>query len=77
MQHAIPRSPEEVSALRRFPVSEELLAVAIAGVVSLAKRQGQSLEDLSAEVMAEDALLDGVQRRWLQQIIRKAWAVLP
>ncbi|MFN5516362.1 MAG: hypothetical protein ACK5CA_16910 [Cyanobacteriota bacterium] len=77
MQHAIPKNPEEISALRRFPVSEELLAVAIAGVVSLAKRQGQSLEDLSAEVMAEDTLLDGVQRRWLQQIIRKAWAVLP
>jgi len=77
MHYAIPTNAEEINALRNLPVSEEVLAVAIAGVISLAKRQGQSLEELRAEVLAEDPLLDGVQRRWLQKIIDKTWASLP
>lgn len=77
MHHSIPTSPEEIMALRSRPVDEELIAVAIAGVVRLARRQGQSLDELTAEVMADDPMLDMVQRGWLSKMIAQAWKSLP
>jgi len=77
MHHSIPTSPEEIMALRSRPVDEELIAVAIAGVVRLARRQGQSLDELTAEVMADDPVLDVVQRGWLSKMIAQAWKSLP
>ncbi len=77
MHHSIPTSPEEIMALRSRPVDEELIAVAIAGVVRLARRQGQSLDELTAEVMADDPMLDVVQRGWLSKMIAQAWKSLP
>lgn len=77
MHPPIPASPEEIMALRSRPVDEEVIAVAIAGVIRLARRQGQSLDDLTAEVMAEDPVLDIVQRGWLSQMIAQAWQALP
>jgi hypothetical protein len=77
MHYPIPVSSEEIIALRSKPVDEEMLAVAIAGVVNIARSQGQSLDDLMAEVLAEDPVLDRVQRRWLSQIVTQAWKALP
>ncbi|MGL5032183.1 MAG: hypothetical protein ACRC6M_00085 [Microcystaceae cyanobacterium] len=77
MQHAIPTTPEEIIALRSRPVDEEIIAVAIAGVVKLARRQGKSLDQLTEEVMAEDAILDAVQRGWLSEMVAQAWFSLP
>ncbi len=77
MHYAIPTSPEEIIALRQRPIDEELIAVAIAGVVNVARKQGQSLEDLTAEVLAEDPLLDAVQRHWLSRMVTQAWQTLP
>lgn len=77
MNYPIPSSAEEVIALRHNPIDEELVAAAIAGVVQIARSQGQSLAQLTAEVLAEDAILDKVQRMWLSELIAQAWEKLP
>ena len=77
MNYPIPASPEEIFALRSRPVDEEMLALAITGVVNLARSQGQSLDDLTAEVLEDDPLLDRVQRRWLSDLIRQVWQAFP
>lgn len=73
MHYSIPSNPDDLISFRHKPVDEEMIAAAIAGVVKIARSQGQSLDDLTAEVLAEDPLLDQVQRRWLSQIITQAW----
>ena len=77
MHYPIPVSPEEILALRDHPVNEELIALAIAGIVRLARLRGQSLDDLTAEVLEEDPLLDVVQRNWLSKMVSQAWGSLP
>ncbi len=77
MNYPIPASPEEIMALRQKPIDEELIAAAIAGVIKIARSQGQSLDELTAEVLSEDPLLDQVQRRWLSNIVTQAWKSLP
>jgi hypothetical protein len=77
MNYPIPVSPQEIVALRQKPVDEELVAAAIAGVIQIARQAGQSLDDLTAEVLEEDTLLDQAQRRWLSDIVAQAWESLP
>jgi hypothetical protein len=77
MNYPIPADPQEVVALRQRSVSSELIATAIAGVVSIARAQGQSLEDLINEVLKDDALLDRQQRHWLSEIVVVAWQQFP
>ena len=73
MNYPIPSSPQEIVAMRHLEVSEELVAAAIAGVIKIARSQGRSLEELRAEVLADDNLLDQVQRRWLSDVVAQAW----
>lgn len=73
MHYPIPDSPQEVVALRQKPVNEELVAAAIAGVIKIVRAQGQSLEQLTAQVLADDSLLDLEQRRWLSDLVAQAW----
>lgn len=77
MNYPIPTSPEEIVDLRQKPVDEELVAAAIAGVIQLARSQGKSLDQLRAEVLADDALLDQAQRYWLSNLVAHAWETLP
>jgi hypothetical protein len=77
MNYPIPANPQEIVALRQKPVDEELVAAAIAGVIQIARSQGQSLDDLTAEVLEEDSLLDQAQRLWLSDIVTQAWKSLP
>jgi len=77
MNYPIPVSPQEMAALRQKPVNEELVAAAIAGVIQIARSQGQSLDELTAEVLAEDSVLDQAQRRWLSDIVAQAWKIMP
>jgi hypothetical protein len=77
MNYPIPVSPQEMTALRQKPVNEELVAAAIAAVIQIARSQGQSLDELTAEVLAEDSVLDQAQRRWLSDIVAQAWNILP
>lgn len=55
------------------PVTEALIAAAIAGVVNSARAQGQSLDELTGLVLAEDQDLDRITRRWLSEIVAEAW----
>jgi hypothetical protein len=76
MNYSIPVTTEDIVALRDRPVDEELIAAAIAGVVQIARSQGQTLDDLTAEVLEEDPLLDPIQRRWLSGLVARAWTGL-
>jgi len=73
MNYPIPATIEEIEALKDNPVDEELIAAAIAGVVKIAQPQGQTLDDLTAQVLAEDDWLDAKQRQWLSHIVAQAW----
>jgi hypothetical protein len=76
MNYPIPLNSEEIVALGNERICEETVAAAIAGVIQIARNQGQSLEELTAEVLAEDPLLDQLQRRWLSKIVTQAWKCL-
>ena len=73
MNYPIPEKPQEIFALRQQPVDEKLVATAIAGVIKILSSQGQSLEELMSQVLAEDSVLDRQQRRWLGQVMSQAW----
>jgi hypothetical protein len=73
MNYPIPDSPQEIFALKQQRVDEELVASAIAGVIKIVRSQGQSLEDLTAQLLADDQLLDQQQRRWLSKLVAQAW----
>ncbi|MBE9234282.1 hypothetical protein IQ231_22195 [Cuspidothrix issatschenkoi LEGE 03284] len=77
MNYPIPDSPQEISALRKQPVDEELVAAVIAGVVKVVRAQGQSLDQLTAQVLADDPMLDKQQRRWLSKLVAQAWETFP
>ena len=76
MNYPIPASTEEILALRDRPINEEILAAAIAGVVKMARHQGQSLEDLTAQVLNDDRVLDALQRKKLSEWVIQAWEKL-
>ncbi|MBD1212144.1 hypothetical protein PN480_14820 [Dolichospermum circinale CS-1225] len=77
MNYPIPDSPQEISALRKQPVDEELVAAVIAGVVKVVRSQGQSLDQLTAQVLEDDPMLDQQQRRWLSKLVAQAWENFP
>lgn len=74
MNYPIPVNPQEIIALRKRRIDDELVATAIAGVIQIARSNGQSLDDLTAEVLADDRLLDKTQRRCLSDLVAQAWA---
>jgi hypothetical protein len=73
MNYPIPDSPQEIFALQEKPVDEELVTSAIAGVVKIVRAQGKSLDELTAQVLADDPVLDQQQRRWLSKLVAQAW----
>lgn len=77
MNYPIPTNPQEVIALREQAVNEELIAAAMAGVINVARAQGKSIDELKAEILADDNLLDLAQRQWLSEILHEAWEHLP
>ncbi len=77
MDYPIPASTEEILALGNSSVDEETIAAAIAGVVKIARQQGQSLEELKANILKDDSLLDIDYRKRLSELIAQAWKMLP
>ncbi|MGB3508215.1 MAG: hypothetical protein WBA93_03055 [Microcoleaceae cyanobacterium] len=73
MNYPIPTNSEEVMALRQQPINEELVAAAMAGVINVARSQGKSINELQAEILADDNLLDMTQRELLSEILHEAW----
>jgi hypothetical protein len=77
MNYPIPVSPQEIVQLQEQRVDEELIVAAIAGVINIARSEGQSLADLKSQVLAEDSMLDKSTRRWLSDLVGQAWDCLP
>ncbi len=77
MNYPIPATPQDLIALRQKPITEELVAAAIVGVIQQARAQGQSLEELIEEVLSDDLLLDVKQRHWLSELVAQAWKTVP
>ena len=77
MNYTIPATTEEILALGNKSINEDTVITAIAGVISIARKKGQSLEDLQQQVLHDDLILDKIQRRWLKDFIAKAWEILP
>lgn len=77
MNYPIPVTAQDLIALRHKPVTEELVAAAIVGVIQQARAKGQTLEELVAEVLTDDSLLDKQQRRWLSELVVHVWTTLP
>ncbi|KST66519.1 MULTISPECIES: hypothetical protein [Mastigocoleus] len=74
MNYPIPDSTQEIMNWQQKPVvDEEMVAAAIAGVIKIVSSQGQSLDELTAQVLADDPLLSKQQRRWLSQVVTQAW----
>jgi len=73
MNYPIPTSLPEIVNLRQQPVNEELMLCAIAGTIRISRLEGKSLEDITAEVLADDRLLDLNLRRWLSQMVTHVW----
>lgn len=76
MTYPIPENLEEITALRNKPINNELVAAAIAGVIQIARAQGQSLDDLTAEVLMDHQLLEPQTRVLLSDILAQAWQKL-
>ncbi|ATS18639.1 hypothetical protein BRW62_07610 [Parathermosynechococcus lividus PCC 6715] len=74
MYYPIPRSFEEMAALSHYPVSEELVAAAIAGMITICRAQGHTLADVQAWVLDDDDLLDAKTRQWLSDVVEAAWS---
>ena len=77
MDYFIPSNTEELLALKNSSLNEEIIARAIAGVIQIARRQGQSLEELTESVLHDDRILNLDRRKWLSEIIAQAWVILP
>ncbi|MBO1348231.1 MAG: hypothetical protein EBE86_012955 [Hormoscilla sp. GUM202] len=73
MNYEIPTNAGEIVALKEKQVDEELVATAIAGVIQVFRSQGRSLEQLIAEVLADDGLLELPSRCWLSSLVTQAW----
>jgi hypothetical protein len=68
--------PKPTSAMDAS-ISENVLLSALTIVVLSAREKGQTLAELQAEVLADDKLLDITQRRFLSDIVAKAWERMP
>lgn len=54
-------------------VTEDHVLSAILGVIQTARQQGQSIEQIKAAVLADDALLEQPVRQLLSDIVSEAW----
>lgn len=77
MDYSIPSNTEEILALKNNSINEEVIASAIAGVVQIARRQGQTLEELTESILQDDLVLDLERRKWLSEMIIQAWNLFP
>lgn len=53
--------------------TEELVALAITDIVSVAKAKGSSYQELERCLLADDKVLDKKTRIWLSQVVASVW----
>lgn len=58
---------------RPLTVDDDVIVAALEGAITAAWSQGQSLEEVTAQVLADDRLLDPAMRRLLSDIVAQAW----
>ncbi len=73
MPYPIPASSQEIVALCEKPIDEEMVAAVIAGVIKIVHSKGQSLEQLTVQLLADDSWLDMQQRQWLSDVVANVW----
>lgn len=77
MKLSIPATHQEILALRQGnTVSAEVVAIAIAGVIQVARLEGRSLADVTAELLEEDPFLPHCDRVWLSELVASVWQQL-
>lgn len=77
MNLSIPATRQELLALRQSQaVSAEVVASAIAGVIQLARAEGRSLAEVTAELLEDDPFLPHSDRVWLSELVASAWQQL-
>ncbi len=58
-------------------VDDNALVEALQIVIRSARAQGQTLADVTAEVLADDPLLSASQRQLLSEVVAMAWEQIP
>jgi hypothetical protein len=71
-----PISPHPSESISLQSDTEALILNAIAIVIETARSKGQSLEEVRAEVLEDDTLLDLQQRQWLSDVVTQAWETI-
>ena len=77
MNYPIQMNREERAPREKTPIDADVMAAAIAGVIHNARQKGQTLEELKAEVLADDSLLQQDERFMLSDIVAEAWEKWP
>lgn len=62
-----------IASDRSTSVDDDVIVAALAGVIETAQSQGQSLDDVIAQVLADDCLLEPQMRHLLGDIVTQAW----
>lgn len=69
----IPARAGEPAAVTPAAVTEDHVLAALMGVIQAARQKGQSIEEVQAAVLADDALLEMPVRQLLSDIVAEAW----
>jgi hypothetical protein len=70
--------PPPIAAIGRVSVVDDnALVEALQVVIRAARTQGQTLADVTAEVLADDPLLSASQRQLLSEVVAMAWEQIP
>lgn len=77
MNYPIQSNREESTTRDKMLIDADIMAAAIAGVIHNARKKGQTLDDLKAEVLADDSLLQPDERFLLSDIVAEAWEKWP
>jgi hypothetical protein len=77
MNYPIPPNNVSESIGLRRSVDENALIDALRVVVLAARANGQTLQDVMDEVLAEDNLISANQRQLLSEVVSTAWEQIP
>lgn len=76
MEYTTLQSIQNTGADAAHAVSEDHIAGAILSVIQTARSNGQSLDDVMGELLADDAILDQRLRSLLGDIVSQAWQTM-
>lgn len=77
MDYPIPAKLKQKERTNKTSVDSDMMVAAIAGVIHDARQKGQTLDELKAEVLADDRLLRWDERCMLSDIVAEAWLKWP